>query len=236
LGVSLQSVSGTIGVLVGGQPVSKYKERDEQYDVWLRAERSMRDDREAIARMVVPSAKAPGGTVPLASVVRFEDAVGPNTIDRFSRQRQVVVSANMEGKGLGEAVQEMSAHMKEKDLRGMPLQFISQLNARRLERELRMAFFCVRVHVHDSRGAVRELRSPDHDPDGGAAHAALRAHLADAPAHAARRVRDDRAVHAVRHREEERHLQVSTRINCANRAWIARRRSSRRTACDCGRF
>jgi HAE1 family hydrophobic/amphiphilic exporter-1 len=116
LGVSLQGVSSTINVLVGGQPVSKYKEHDEQYDVWLRAERSMRDDREAIGRMGVPSANAPGGSVPLASVVRFEDAVGPNTIDRFSRQRQVVVSANLQGMGLGEAVQECAAHMKEMDL------------------------------------------------------------------------------------------------------------------------
>ena len=29
----------TTNVLVGGEPVSKYKEQDEQYDVWLRAER-----------------------------------------------------------------------------------------------------------------------------------------------------------------------------------------------------
>src|SRR5262249_53584948 len=54
LGVSIQSVASTANVLVGGEPVSKYKERDEQYDVWLRAERSGRDDREAIARMTVP--------------------------------------------------------------------------------------------------------------------------------------------------------------------------------------
>jgi HAE1 family hydrophobic/amphiphilic exporter-1 len=116
LGVSLQSASATIGVLVGGQPVTRYKEHDEQYDVWLRAERSARDDREAISRMGVPSARAPNGVVPLASVARFEDAVGPNTIDRFSRQRQVVVSANLSGKGLSEAVAELNAHLKEKEL------------------------------------------------------------------------------------------------------------------------
>ncbi|HKB02351.1 MAG TPA: efflux RND transporter permease subunit [Gemmataceae bacterium] len=116
LGVSLQNVSTTINVLVGGQPVTKYKEHDEQYDVWLRAERWARDDRAAIARMGVPSAKAPGGVVELGSVARFADATGPNTIDRFSRQRQVVVSANLKGKGMSEAVAELNAHVKAKNL------------------------------------------------------------------------------------------------------------------------
>jgi hydrophobic/amphiphilic exporter-1 (mainly G- bacteria), HAE1 family len=116
LGVSLQNVSTTINVLVGGVPVTKYKEKDEQYDVWLRAELSSRDDREAIARIGVPAAKAPGGTALLGSVIKFEDASGPNTIDRFSRQRQVVISANLQGKGLSAAVEELNAHLKEKNL------------------------------------------------------------------------------------------------------------------------
>jgi HAE1 family hydrophobic/amphiphilic exporter-1 len=44
LGVSVQTVASTFGILVGGEPVSKYKEGDEQYDVWLRAEQSFRDN------------------------------------------------------------------------------------------------------------------------------------------------------------------------------------------------
>ncbi len=116
LGVSLQSVSSTANVLVGGEPVSKYKERDEQYDVWLRAERNCRDDAEAIARIGVPSAKAPGGVVRLESVVRLETALGPNAIDRFKRQRQVVIWSNLQGKALGDAVTELCEHLKEMNL------------------------------------------------------------------------------------------------------------------------
>jgi HAE1 family hydrophobic/amphiphilic exporter-1 len=116
LGVSLQSVSATANVLVGGEPVSKYKERDEQYDVWLRAERSCRDDAEAIARIGVPSSKAPGGVVRLESVVHLETALGPNAIDRFKRQRQVVIWANLQGKDLSGAVAELREHLKEMNL------------------------------------------------------------------------------------------------------------------------
>src|SRR5262249_7890439 len=94
----------------------RYKERDEQCGVWLRAELSSRDDREVIAAMGVPSAKAPGGVVKLGSVVRFEDALGPNTIDRFGRQRQGVISSNLQGKDLSKAVEELTAHLKSMDL------------------------------------------------------------------------------------------------------------------------
>lgn len=116
LGVSLQSVALTANVLVGGEPVSKYKENEEQYDVWLRSERTGRADREAIARMGVPSSKAPGGVVRLGSVARLENALGPNAIDRFSRQRQVVVSSNLQGKDLSGAVAELSQRLKEMNL------------------------------------------------------------------------------------------------------------------------
>lgn len=115
LGVSLQSVSSTTSVLVGGLPVTKYKEKDEEFDVWLRAEHTSRDDRETIARMGVPSTKSATGVVKLGSIARFEDAMAPNTIDRFARQRQVVISANLRGLGLSEGVQIVEEYMKTKE-------------------------------------------------------------------------------------------------------------------------
>lgn len=116
LGVSIGAISATANILVGGEPVSKYKEQDEQYDVWLRAERKSRNDRETIARLVVPSSKPGLGVVRLGNVARFEDAQGPNTIDRFRRQRQVVISANLESQALGTAVDQLSAKVKSMNL------------------------------------------------------------------------------------------------------------------------
>lgn len=115
LGVTLQSVSATTSVLVGGLPVTKYKEKEEEYDVWLRAEHSSRDDRETISRMGVPSTKSASGVVKIGSVARFEDAYAPNTIDRFGRQRQVVISANLRGLGLSEGVDVVDQYMKSRE-------------------------------------------------------------------------------------------------------------------------
>ncbi|WP_459554407.1 efflux RND transporter permease subunit [Lacunimicrobium album] len=116
LGVSLQSISDTCNILVGGVPVTKFKEGDEQYDVWLRADRQDRSDATAIAMIEVPSSKTASGAVELANVVDFETALGPNVIDRHSRQRQVVVSANLDDKDLGSAVTELTALLKEMNL------------------------------------------------------------------------------------------------------------------------
>ncbi|MCR4414758.1 MAG: efflux RND transporter permease subunit [Thermoguttaceae bacterium] len=107
LGIPVQTIASTLNVLVGGEPVTKYKELDEQYDVWLRAELAARDRSEAIERLMVPSPKA--GLVQLASLASLEPARGPATIDRFGMQRQVVITANLEGgKALGDAVRDLS--------------------------------------------------------------------------------------------------------------------------------
>ena len=95
-------------MLVGGEPVTKYKELDEQYDVWLRAELPFRDRAEVIEQLMIHSPKA--GLVQLNSLATLTPAKGPATIERFGMQRQVVVIANLEGnKALGDAVDELGS-------------------------------------------------------------------------------------------------------------------------------
>jgi len=116
LGIPVATVASTLNVLVGGEPVSKYKELDEQYDVWLRAELPFRDKPDSIARLMIPSPKA--GLVQLSSLASLEPAKGPAAIDRYGMQRQVVVTANLEGdKPLSEAVRELSEYV---DSLGLP--------------------------------------------------------------------------------------------------------------------
>jgi len=114
LGVSVQTVASTLGILVGGEPVSKYKEGDEQYDVWLRAEESFRDNPDSVDSMSVPTEG--GRLVRLSSVARLEPALGPTSISRYGRQRQIVVLANLKGIALGEAITDVGQFVKTLDL------------------------------------------------------------------------------------------------------------------------
>ncbi len=116
LGIPVQTIASALNVLVGGEPISKYKEGAEQYDVWLRADLPYRDKAESISRLMIPSPKA--GLVQLSSLASLEPAKGPAAIDRYGMQRQVVVTANLEGnKPLSDAVRELSQYV---DSLGLP--------------------------------------------------------------------------------------------------------------------
>jgi HAE1 family hydrophobic/amphiphilic exporter-1 len=101
-GIRVDEIAATLRTLVGGEPVSKFKELDEQYDVWLRASLSHRSDPRAIYDLAV--ARPDGQLVRLSSLVQLEEGRGPAQIERRDRQRQVQISANLEGLTLGDAV------------------------------------------------------------------------------------------------------------------------------------
>jgi HAE1 family hydrophobic/amphiphilic exporter-1 len=97
LGVSVQTVASTLGIFVGGQVVSDFRDNQmgELYDVWLRAAGANRDDPQAVANLTIPSTKA--GLVKLGNVANIGEARGPSQIDRYARQRKISIVANLAG-------------------------------------------------------------------------------------------------------------------------------------------
>ncbi len=93
LGVRVQDIASTLNVLVGGLKITDYYEGGEQYEVHVRAQQNYRQDAQGIAQAEVPTSK--GSTVQLRDVVNINPGSGPASINRISRQRQVLLSANM---------------------------------------------------------------------------------------------------------------------------------------------
>ncbi len=123
MGVRVVDVANTLRVLVGGEIISNYKESDDQYDVWLRANARDRSTQEALEQMMLrtptPAAGAPtpdSQLVQLANFVRLEEARGPNQIDRFQRQRKVTIGGNLAGSSLNEAMTEVKKIVEEMNL------------------------------------------------------------------------------------------------------------------------
>src|SRR5262249_14603572 len=110
----VQTIATTLNVLVGGQPVSRYKEGTELYDVWLRADKPFRANPDSLSTLTIPSPMT--GLVQLASVARLTEARGPSQIDRFNRQRTVTLLGNPDGLSLNDAVQQARAAVRELDL------------------------------------------------------------------------------------------------------------------------
>jgi HAE1 family hydrophobic/amphiphilic exporter-1 len=93
LGVRVQDIASTLNVLVGGLKVTDYYEGGEQYEVHVRAEHEYRRDPQGIAQAQVPTLT--GRAVQLRDVVRMNSGSGPASINRITRQRQVMLTANM---------------------------------------------------------------------------------------------------------------------------------------------
>jgi hydrophobe/amphiphile efflux-1 (HAE1) family protein len=93
LGVQVADIAQTLQLLVGGLKVSAYAEAGDDYDVRARADRRFRSDAQGLSLVTVPSVR--WGSVPLTEVVSLKSATGPSAINRVSRQRQVVVQANV---------------------------------------------------------------------------------------------------------------------------------------------
>ncbi len=93
LGVSVADISGALRLLVGGYEVGTFADGGDQYDVFVRAIPTARATIENLKALAVPSAKL--GTVTLDNLVTFAEGVGPSRIDRYNRQKTVVITANL---------------------------------------------------------------------------------------------------------------------------------------------
>ncbi len=93
LGVNIADIAGSLRLLVGGDQISTYNENGEQYEVHVRANENFRTDAGSISRLNVPSTRL--GSIGLDSVAKLQEATGPTQIERVSRQRQVMLTANL---------------------------------------------------------------------------------------------------------------------------------------------
>ncbi|MEK6334836.1 MAG: efflux RND transporter permease subunit [Acidobacteriota bacterium] len=102
LGVRVGDIAQSLNTLVAGQKVSTFNAGTDQYDVRVRATGNFRANADGLKRMLVASQKL--GWVSLDNLVRVEEGTGPSAIDRYNRQRQVMVLANTKPGGSQAAV------------------------------------------------------------------------------------------------------------------------------------
>ncbi len=108
LGVNVAVIASSLRTLVAGEIVSAYREGDDRYNVRFRLRSEDRTGPDTLLRSYVPSTKL--GNAPLANFVSFTSGTGPAQIDRYNRQRQVTLSANLqEGYSLDRVLQALDA-------------------------------------------------------------------------------------------------------------------------------
>src|SRR6185503_15439532 len=102
LRVLIDDIAQSLNTLVAGQKVSTFNAGVDQYNVRVRAVGQYRASAEGLQRMIVASQKL--GWVSLDNLVRVEEGTGPSSIDRYNRQRQVMLFANTRPGGSQAAV------------------------------------------------------------------------------------------------------------------------------------
>ena len=77
-GLSIEDVQGTIETAIGGMKVTSTVEGRERFPVRVRYPRELRDDPEALGKILIPTPT--GSQIPLSQVVDFEYLKGPQVI------------------------------------------------------------------------------------------------------------------------------------------------------------
>ncbi|MCL6546284.1 MAG: efflux RND transporter permease subunit [Bryobacteraceae bacterium] len=107
LGLDLGAVASTVRGFINGEVVSQFEDKDgDSYDVRLRIDAAQRNRTADLLELDLP---AQGGRalVPLAQVASIDSGAAPSSIRRYDLAREIRISANTEGRSLGEVINEV---------------------------------------------------------------------------------------------------------------------------------
>jgi HAE1 family hydrophobic/amphiphilic exporter-1 len=110
LGVDVASVAEAVNFLISGEvDVTKFKDeaKGRRYDVRVRLSPKDRMNPDDLGRLYVRAKD--GRLVQVSNVAYFQEAGGSSIINRVDRQRAITLFANLEGKPLGQAKDELDS-------------------------------------------------------------------------------------------------------------------------------
>ncbi|MDE2407668.1 MAG: efflux RND transporter permease subunit [Xanthomonadaceae bacterium] len=107
LGLTTRQIADAVVKKVRGEVATRYSFRDRKIDVLVRAEESDRASVDDIRHLIVNSSK--GAPVELAAVASVTATTGPSEIHRADHRRVAIVSANLRGIDLGNAIREVES-------------------------------------------------------------------------------------------------------------------------------
>lgn len=103
-GITNEQFASYVSAMVSGDVVSQVYDRGIPYDVTLKVDPSERDRLTDLSNIMIDSNV---GKIPLNYVADIVSTTGPNTINRENVNRRIVVSANIDGRDLRGAADEI---------------------------------------------------------------------------------------------------------------------------------
>ncbi|MCD8387126.1 MAG: efflux RND transporter permease subunit [Bacteroidales bacterium] len=109
-GITSAQLRDVIETAMGGKAVSKVYEEAQPYDLVVIFDEQSRATIDGLKEISIDSRF---GMVPLSTVADFISSTGPNAINRENVKRRIVISANVEGRDLRGAVNDMRRAIEE---------------------------------------------------------------------------------------------------------------------------
>ncbi len=117
LGISTSTIGNTLQTLLQGTVIGKFSDGDERVDINLRLNAKDRSSPESLQTVFLTSEKARTDgqrlLVPLSQVVNMRYATSPSEINRYDRQKEIRLTANLEKTTLGDFNNKFYQDMKE---------------------------------------------------------------------------------------------------------------------------
>lgn len=109
-GVSANEIAGILGAVYSSdRAVSYYEENGRQFDITLRFADQYRTDIGDLKKLQIRSQN--GNFVPLEGLVNFEPSTSIASINRFDRERKVMVTANLFGASLDSVMKSIDSNI-----------------------------------------------------------------------------------------------------------------------------
>ncbi|MEW6101210.1 MAG: efflux RND transporter permease subunit [Candidatus Omnitrophota bacterium] len=106
LGINMNTVASSLRTYIEGQSATKYREKGETYDIYVRLEDKSRQKIEDIQNLPIITAVT-GKQVRLSNIAKIEETFGPLEIERKNRERVVRVECNTFGRPSGKVVDDV---------------------------------------------------------------------------------------------------------------------------------
>ena len=116
LGLTVADLQQALQTAIGGTQAGLIYEGDRRFRLVVRLDENLRQNPDVLARLPLPlpvDASPDLGYVPLGEVATIKELIGPNQINRESGKRNVVVTANVEGRDLGSFIAETQQLMRD---------------------------------------------------------------------------------------------------------------------------
>ncbi|MDD4909124.1 MAG: efflux RND transporter permease subunit [Candidatus Omnitrophica bacterium] len=111
LGLNMNTVASSVKTFIEGSTATKYREKGETYDIYVRLEESSRSKIEDIENLSLVSLVT-GKQIRLSNFARVYETAGPINIERQNRERVVRVECNTYKRSAGKVIEDVKKELR----------------------------------------------------------------------------------------------------------------------------